>query len=167
MGLTHDQVLEALKVAAQRAATEAVPWLPGNEDSPYPGDSVAGRVVSTGRFAIKHNPMCIFTTLETVPEKTGDPFDTVRVGWVGKVLEAAGEQYLPIPGDFVVMQYLGKRPQKDGMDDYSLTQAVVLGPDGLPKVPVGFEHRAQAERMIQAGSLDVGELAGMESFTAD
>lgn len=148
----EDALAKGLDDAINRVAIEAVPWVPVQE-----GDKIVLKVVGVGWFSIKHDPKCLFITGELVQGR-GKPMsdgkeldgDLFRMGFVGTVMKAAGEQYLPVPGDFVVAQCLGTRPQKDDMDPYRLTQTVVLNANGTTKVPADMASRDMWVRGVDA-----------------
>lgn len=157
----------AIDSAIERVAIEAVPWIPEIE-----GDRIVIRVVQVGWFSILHDPKALFVTGELIPGKpiptsNGEKLEGTlfRMGFVGTVMKAQGEQYLPLPGDIVISQCLGKRTNRtEGMDPYKLTQTVVLNPNGQPKVPADMRDR---DRWVQRVDTATGEILSADQVGLD
>lgn len=143
--ITNLTVDDLLSLAAERAATEVVTWIPGEV-----GDNIRGQVVEVGTITTKFGDY-FTTTLHRVPdyreggkvvETSGDTKKLVRVAWMGAVLQSTYMRLLPEPDDVVALHYQSVVTPQSGANDYPLIVAAVFDHrTGKAKLPVDFTVR--------------------------
>lgn len=157
----NENLLAALKAAEARAQTESESWVPKKA-----GDGVTGKVVGIGQYVTAYG-ISPFAELE-IPDGITVKQDgkilkgtLYRVGFMGEVMEKAWNTFAPTYGDYVSVQHLGTRPQKDGMNDYKLTQTVVLNEDGTPKLPVDLRTAIDHRNIVASAPVRSAEEVGL------
>lgn len=149
---TNAQITELIRVAQERAATEVETWIPENV-----GDNIAGTVIELGSIATIYGTYAT-TTIETLDDGT-TPKRTMRVAWMGAVLEAQYDRMQPRPGDIVAFHYQKDVEPKSGMQAYHLIVAVVIDvKTGMSKVPINLGIHVPTEAELTEADSITGEL---------